>query len=477
MRPNARKTKIVATVGPASSSPDIIESLIDAGVNVFRLNFSHGDYRFHEEAIDLIRGLAARKHLPIGILQDLGGPKIRLGVLKTDPLFLPSGTFVRLFPGSASRDDQFIPIQYEFLLDDISEGDLILMADGAIEMVVEKKERESLIARVTAGGIIRSHKGVNLPSSPLRIQAFTEKDHDDMLFGLKKEVDFIALSFIRHEDDLNPVFDILKDRDYKPAIIAKIEKPQAVERLEQILQRVDGVMVARGDLGVEMPLEKVPILQKLIIEFAHGKAKPVITATQMLGSMTDNPRPTRAETSDVANAILDGTDAVMLSEETALGRYPVEVVKVMHRIAVETEQHFRDFFKGKVSRFSTSDQRSINEAIGKSACLIAEELKAVAIVASTESGTTARIVSRFRPTVPVIAITHDSYTYRRLSLSWGVFPVLTPKFTSTDEMFEVARKWAIEQGIARSGDILVITAGVPVGTRGTTNLIKVLKVT
>ncbi|SFM98900.1 pyruvate kinase [Thermodesulforhabdus norvegica] len=480
MKPDIRRTKIVATVGPASSSSGMIRQLIEAGVNVFRLNFSHGDHRSHEEVIDTIRRVSSERHLPVGILQDLGGPKIRLGVLSRDPLILPSGTYVHLFPGSVSNRDEFIPVQYHFLLEDISEGDPILMADGTIEMLVEKKEKESLIARIIVGGIIRSYKGVNLPSSNLRIKAFTDKDHDDLIFGLKKEVDFIALSFIRHEDDLNPVFDALKDQDYRPAVIAKIEKPQAVERLQQILQKVDGVMVARGDLGVEMPLERVPILQKAIIEAARLKAKPVITATQMLGSMTDNPRPTRAETSDVANAILDGTDAVMLSEETALGRYPIEAVKTMHRIAVETERHIQHLLRGETLRsspgVSSGDNTDVNEAIGKSACTIAEELEAVAIVASTESGTTARIVSKFRPRAPIVAITHDAYTYRKLSLSWGVFPVLTPKFATTDEMFDLARKWAVSQGIARSGDVLVITAGVPVGIRGTTNLIKVLKV-
>lgn len=482
-----RKTKIVVTLGPASASPDVIEKLIQAGADVFRLNFSHGDHTSHEQMIDTIRSIASEKNVSIGILQDLGGPKIRLGTLNKDPFFLQSGTLVRLFPGTKSNYDMLLPVQYDYLLDDISEGDLILMADGAIEMLVEKKGTEFLLARVTVGGIIRSHKGVNLPSSTLRIQSFTHKDREDLSFGLKKKIDFVALSFIRHEQDLTPVMEMISQSDNRPAIIAKIEKPQAVDRIGQILDKVDGVMVARGDLGVEMPLERVPILQKSIIQAARHRAKPVITATQMLGSMTENPRPTRAETTDVANAILDGTDALMLSDETAMGRYPVEAVEVMDRIARETERHFEKFFRrAKRYDLDSLDKEQIesqgdgiiriNEAIGRSACVMAEELEAVAIIASTASGTTARLVSRFRPQAPVIAITHDASTYRNLALSWGVFPILVEPLNSTDEMFDVARNWVTTQGLAHAGDILVITAGAPVGMRGTTNLVKVVTV-
>ncbi len=468
-----RKTKIVATIGPASAYPEKIRSLIRAGANVFRLNFSHGDHEFHGQVIDFIRSASTDERACVGILQDLSGPKIRLGYLPEEEVALESGSVVYLISASSSKERNVLPVDYEYLLDDVSEGDKILLADGTIELVVTQKKESRLIATVVVGGVVRSHKGVNLPAGGLKVKAFTEKDEADLEFGLKKGVDFVAMSFVRHEKDVLPVVERIKQAENRPLLIAKIEKPQAMERLDQILNVVDGVMVARGDLGVEMPLEKVPISQKMIIRKALNKAKPVITATQMLGSMTTNPRPTRAETTDVANAIFDGTDAVMLSEETAMGKYPVETVMAMDRIAREAENHLEKFF-----RRPESYQRieAVEEAISWSAWMLSRELQSVAIVASTDLGATARLVSRFRPEAPIIAITHRRSTFRQLSLSWGVIPVLTGKFKDTDDMFSIARKWVEDNGIAKKGDCIVITAGVPVGVSGTTNVVKVVKV-
>ncbi len=468
-----RKTKIVATIGPATAYPEKIKSLIRAGVNVFRLNFSHGDHEFHGQVIDFIREIEASENCCVGILQDLSGPKIRLGYLPEEEILLETGSTVFLVPSSTSKSRDVLPIDYEYLLDDVSEGDRILVSDGTIELVVTKKADSKLVATVVVGGTVRSHKGVNLPSGGFKLKAFTEKDEADLDFGLKKGIDFVAMSFVRHEKDVIPVLERINSSENRPFLIAKIEKPQAVERLNSILEVVDGVMVARGDLGVEMSLEKIPISQKMIIRSAISKAKPVITATQMLRSMTTNPRPTRAETTDVANAIFDGTDALMLSEETATGRYPVETVMAMDKIAREAEKHLDEFFRRPEAHLHMN---SIEEAIGWSAWMLANELQTVAIVASTDLGTTARLVSRFRPRTPIIAITHKISTYRQLSLSWGVVPVLTGKFKDTDDMFSVARKMVEDTGIARKGDNIVITAGVPVGVSGTTNVVKVVKV-
>ncbi|HDL90470.1 MAG TPA: pyruvate kinase [Thermodesulforhabdus norvegica] len=471
-RSRARKTKIVATLGPASSSPDIIRQLILAGVNVFRLNFSHGDHEFHGRMIEAIRSISASEGACVGILQDLGGPKIRLGELAERSVCLKSGDTIQLIPGKASSVPTVLPVEYDYLLEEVGVGDRILLADGTIELVVERKGEGSLIARVIVGGEVRSHKGVNLPSGGLKVQAITSKDMIDLEFGIEKGVDFVAISFVRHEKDLDPVLRRFENLDNRPLLIAKIEKPQALNRLNQILERADGIMVARGDLGIEMPLEKVPLAQKTIIKSAVRLAKPVITATQMLGSMTNSPRPTRAETTDVANAILDGTDAVMLSEETAIGRYPVETVRMMNRIAVETESHFENFF---IRRHTDVEDGSIEGAVGQAAWMAATNLRAAALVASTASGATARLMSKYRPKTPIVAITHKETTYRQLSLSWGVIPLLTGKFKNTDDMFNVAKKWMLEKGYAGKGDCIVVTAGVPVGVAGTTNLIKVIR--
>jgi pyruvate kinase len=468
-----RKTKIVCTLGPSTDSPEQIRELILAGMNVARLNFSHGDHEGHRKTLRALREVSRGLGREIGILQDLGGPKIRIGKLPVEELRLEVDHKVILSPVTQT-DPSVIPVNYPYLVEDVAVGDRILLADGLVELRVEAKEGESIICRVVLGGVILSHKGLNLPTSSLRVPAFTEKDRRDLAVGLEEEVDFVALSFVRHEKDFEPVREMINQSGTSPLLIAKIEKPQAIDRLENILEHVDGVMVARGDLGVEMPLEEVPMIQKKIIRLARQAGKPVITATQMLRSMISSPRPTRAEATDVANAILDGTDALMLSEETAMGEYPVVAVRVLDRIARATESHLHEYSFVKESY--SEDPSSIQSSIGHSACLMAYDLQAAAIVAGTTSGSTARLIARFRPGCPVVGLTPHPETERQLTLSWGVIPALVATFTGTDEIFELARLWVIEHHMAQVGDRLVVSAGVPVGSPGTTNLLKVIQI-
>jgi pyruvate kinase len=472
-RDDFRRTKIICTIGPATSSPARIRELIIAGMDVARLNFSHGDHDTHREILKNIREIAKEQKKVIGILQDLGGPKIRLGRIASGERVLSAGETV-ILGTNEGEGPSIIPVNYPYLLEDVSVGDSILLADGTVELKVESIDRLHLIARVINGGPIQSHKGINLPLSSLRVPSFTEKDRDDLAMGIDEGVDFVALSFVRHEDDLKPVKEIVARRKHRPMIIAKIEKPQAVERLDAILAEVDGVMVARGDLGVEMPLEEVPIIQKRVIYAARKAGKPVITATQMLRSMMDNPRPTRAEAADIANAVLDGADALMLSDETAMGRFPVEAVAVLNRISRATEAHLKEF--SGPDNPASALHGSTESSIGRAACSIADEIDAKAIIAATSSGSTARLVARYRPSCPVLALTPDPLTERQLTISWGISPVLVSSFKNVDEIFALAKSWAIENNIAGKGDRLVVTAGVPVGEPGTTNLLKVLQV-
>lgn len=474
MKPQSkfRRTKIVCTIGPNTQSPESIKRLIESGMDVARLNFSHGERESHRKTIRLLRRVSAELGKEIGILQDLGGPKIRLGVIRQEERILEAGERVILSPEESS-DSESIPVGYPYLLEDINVGDSILLADGTVQLLVREKRTNQAVCEVLVGGAIRSHKGINLPSSNLRISAFTEKDRKDLLVGLEEGVDFVALSFVRSERDLDEVLAILSSLKNRPMLIAKIEKPQAVQGLVNILERVDGIMVARGDLGVEMPLEDVPIIQKHIIRTTRQAGKPVITATQMLTSMMSNPRPTRAEATDVANAILDGTDALMLSDETAVGAFPMEAVSTLDRIARTTEPYLdeRPLLNESISEFLPSTAAAISRA----ACWLVLDLKAAAVVASSSSGSTARLVARYRPPCPIMALTDRIETQRQLSLSWGVIPHLVGSFGDTDQMFNSARIWALEKGVAKEGDRLIITAGVPVGVSGTTNLLKVME--
>ncbi len=467
-----RKTKIVCTLGPATDTESGIRGLINAGTDVIRLNFSHGSHEGHGRSIGRIRRIAADLGRPIAILQDLQGPKIRLG--EVPPQILETGTEIFMTAGEALEENT-LPVTYRWLSEDVTIGDRILLADGLVELEATEIGDGRIRCRVVVGGPISSRKGVNLPLSELRIPSFTEKDREDLLFGCSAGVDLVALSFVRHEDDIEPVREILNQQDgLQPLIVAKIEKPQAVDRLDRILDRVDAVMVARGDLGVEMPVEEVPMIQKEIIRAAQMAAKPVITATQMLRSMVDNPRPTRAEASDVANAVLDGTDAVMLSEESAVGHYPVEAVEILDRVTraaeatIDPREHLREATPESI--------RGVSAAIARAACILAFEINAVAIVATTTSGGTARLLARYRPGPPIVGLTTSGAVMRQLSLSRGVIPALTETFADTDDLIAQARRWCLEHGLAKPGDSIVVTAGLPISETGTTNLVHVVTV-
>jgi len=464
-----RRTKIVCTIGPAIT-PEVFPALVAAGLNVARLNFSHGSQAEYQKRIDLIRSTSRDTGQPVAILQDLAGPKLRLGVIDPEPIYLvPDQTFT-LTKRSISGNQEVSAVNTPEVIDATPVGATVLLADGALELKVVEKGPDSLTCRVVVGGALSSHKGVNLPGVPLPISALTDKDKDDLNFGLDQEVDLVALSFVRSPEDVQELKDIISGRGLDTPVIAKIEKPEAVERIKEILAVADGIMVARGDLGVETPLKRVPIVQKMLIDEANRIGKPVITATQMLASMVDNPRPTRAEVTDVANAILDGTDAVMLSEETAIGKYPVDAVRFLDEIARTTEATFpyEDWLKNR-RKFLT---HTIPDAISLAAVELAQDLKAKVIMASTASGATARLISRFRPAAPIIAVTSRAETKRRLCLSWGVSSFLMTDLKSVDQMLDEVKAFAVSQGYLASGDRLVITAGTPLGTRGATNLIK-----
>jgi pyruvate kinase len=465
-----RKTKIVATLGPSCFDRAILSEMIDCGLDVARLNFSHGTHESHGEMIDMIRSLAEEKHTCVTILQDLCGPKIRLGELPADGIKLSPGELCTL----ASEDHAkggVLPVQYNNLENELQKGDRILLADGAMELCVEEISGKNIVCRILNGGVAFSRKGVNMPSTNLSIVAFTEKDKIDLQFGLKKGVDAVALSFVRGAADLVKIRSVLSKENNPPLLIAKIEKPQAVKNIDEIISMTDGVMVARGDLGVEMPLYEVPVIQKQIIRKARLEGKLIITATQMLKSMVSNFRPTRAECTDVANAMFDGTCAVMLSEETASGKYPVESIKVMDKIARATEGHI-DYQLGIDSDSHVSDY-STSWAVGRSASQLARDLGAKLIVAYTESGFTARCVARFRPPCPIIGLTPNMRTFRKLNMLWGVKPGYTEGFTDIEEMFSSAAEYAVTNGFAESGDKIVITAGTPLGVKGSTNVIKI----
>jgi len=465
-----RKTKIVCTLGPATESVEGIASLLEAGMDVVRLNFSHGDREDHRQKIHRIREVSKSLGREVGILQDLGGPKIRLGELPEEGIHLEVGSTVDLgVDGKA--EPGVLPVSYPHLLEDVGVGEPILLADGLAELEVREVKKDRLRCRVVIGGTVTSRKGVNLPQANLRVAAFTEKDRADLEVGLEEGVDFVALSFVRHEDDLAPVRERISQQDHPPMLIAKIEKPQAVDRLQPILEAVDGAMVARGDLGVEMPPEKVPMIQKDIIAAARRAGRPVITATQMLRSMVDSPRPLRAEASDVANAVLDGTDAVMLSEETAIGNYPVEAVRVLHRVALEAEPEI-----DHAEMLSDSQSPSVPDvtgAISRAACELAADVGAAAIVTTTASGDTARLVARLRPATPIIAMTTSKAVARQLNLSWGVISAAANQTESTELLGGAILAELTRLGLGGKGMRVVITAGLPLGSSDSTNVIRV----
>lgn len=467
-----RKTKIVCTIGPASESVEVLTALIRNGMNVARLNFSHGTYDEHAARIRNIREAAKAAEKMVAILLDIKGPKIRTGLIQNDQAELKEGKYITLTTEEVLGTAERISISYKGLPEDVKPGSRLLIDDGLIGLQVEKLDGSEILCRVINGGLLKNRKGINAPGVRLRIPSVTEKDIADIKFGIEQGVDLIAASFVRKASDVLDVRRVLEEGNAVMDIIAKIEAEEALDRLDEILEVADGLMVARGDLGVEIATEEVPLWQKIMIEKANRAGKPVITATQMLDSMERNPRPTRAEASDVANAIFDGTDAIMLSGETAAGKYPVQAVETMARIAERAELALRENVVPAKKRV-WEDEHSVTAALSQAVGTIAKDLKAKAIVTPTESGHTARMVSKHRPESPIIAVTPREDVARRLLLSHGVFPVVVEESNSTDEMLESAVAGALQSGLVKHGDLVVITAGVPVGQPGTTNLLKV----
>jgi pyruvate kinase len=464
-----RRTKIVATLGPATESKQVLRQLIEAGATTFRLNFSHGDHEDHAERIIAIRQVAQELGVHIGILQDLQGPKIRLGRFEAGPISLATGDAFTLTSRQVNCNQAIATVTYDKLAEEVHNGCRILLDDGRVEMVVERvnKDDQSLHCRVTVGGVLSNNKGVNFPDVQLSIRALTPKDRRDLAFGLQQEVDWVALSFVRNPSDMQEIRDLIRSHGCTTPVVAKIEKFEAIDSIDAILPLCDGVMVARGDLGVEMPAEEVPLLQKELIRKANSLGIPIITATQMLDSMASCPRPTRAEVSDVANAILDGTDAVMLSNETAVGDYPVEAVATMARIARRIERDYpRRILDGQMAT-------TIPNAISQAVSSIARQLNAAAILPLTKSGATARNVSKFRPSTAILAITSEESVARQLQLVWGVNPLLIPEQPSTASTFTLAMGVAQQKGLLREGDLVVETAGTLEGVSGSTDLVKV----
>ncbi|GBC96182.1 Pyruvate kinase [bacterium HR16] len=467
-----RCTKIVCTIGPATESPDRLRALMEAGMDVARLNFSHGTHESHGRVIEHIRRLSKQLDKPIAILQDLCGPKNRLGVLPEEGVQIETGQKVRFVLAGEGTDAENIPLPSSTLFALVRPGERILIDDGSIEVTVTQRDLNTIHGEVRIGGVLRSHKGVNLPDTRLPVTSVTERDLDDLRFGIQQGVDWVAVSFVREPEDLQPVRYTIEAAGADVRVIAKIEKREAVENFEAILEAADGIMIARGDLGVEMPIDEVPLIQKEIIALCNRAGKPVITATQMLESMISAPHPTRAEATDVANSILDGTDAVMLSGETAVGQYPIEAVQVMHRIASRTEQALKEGVVVQPSQ-PVAGSLSVTEAVAEAVCHIAYDINACAIICATTSGSTARLVSKYRPKTPIVAFTPFESTYRQLALSWGVQPRLIPQVYTMEEMLQTAVNTAVDMGLAHEGDKVVITAGVPIGVPGNTNLIKV----
>lgn len=469
-----RRTKIVATIGPATSHSDVLKALIKAGATTLRLNFSHGTHEDHQRNIRLIRQTAFELNQPVGILQDLQGPKIRLGKFENGSVKLATGDPFTLTSEPIVGTEKSSSVTYDLLSEEVPGGSTILLDDGRVEMQVEEVNRakRALHCRVVVGGPLSNNKGVNFPGVYLSIRALTDKDRRDLMFGLDQGVDWVALSFVRNPQDVLEIQELIASAGKQVPVIVKIEKHEAIEQMEAILSLSDGVMVARGDLGVELPAEDVPILQKRLITTANRLGIPIITATQMLDSMVNSPRPTRAEVSDVANAILDGTDAVMLSNETAVGNYPVEAVETMARIAVRIE---REQLLQNVNANDT--RRSVPNAISQAVGQIAEKLQSAAIMTLTKTGATARNVSKFRPSTPILAVTPHVYVARQLQVVWGVKPLLVLDLPSTGQTFQAAINVAQEKQLLAEGDLVVMTAGTLQGVPGSTDLIKVEVVT
>lgn len=466
-----RKTKIICTIGPASKSSRMIQRLARAGMNVARINTAYGTEEEHTKVIRTIRGVSTRLDVPVAILLDLPGIKLRTGQLRRKEVYLKEGDQFSLTNEKVSGDEQKISVSLPEILNDIKVGNTIFLNEGAIQVKAISTTDSEVRCKVVVGGVLTSNSGINVPGVRLNVPSITGQDLKLLAFGLEQGVDFVAISFVRSAADIVRLRQFLYEKGASIPLIAKIEKHEAVNDIDRIIAEADGIMVARGDLGVEIPLKKVPIVQKKIIRKCNQVGKPVIVATQMLESMVGMVRPTRAEVSDVANAIFDGVDAVMLSDETAAGRYPVETARMMANIAVETEKTLP--YERMLLEKSEQVVPQTDDAISYGACHIAQQIRAACIVAYTSSGSTALRVSKYRPKTPILAITHNPDVARRLALSWGIEPYVVDRPGNVDAMFQRGAQLALETGIARKGELVVITAGIPTGISGSTNLVKV----
>lgn len=465
--PVSTRTKIIATIGPACRDPQVMVEMVKAGMDVARINCSHSTPEFIESVVADIREISARMDTPVGILLDLSGPKIRTRKLIDDkPVKLEKGKTFTLTSRKVDGTDTIVSTNYEPLAREVKPQDTILLDDGLIELKVLQTNETDAECEIITGGILKNHQGINIPGVRLSIPALTEKDREDLKVGLKCEVDFVALSFVRDAQDILDLRDAIGDHWPPVMIVAKLEKPEAVDQLEEILQATDAVMVARGDLGVELPPERVPPVQKQIIRRANAMGKPCITATQMLDSMANNPRPTRAEASDVANAIFDGTDAVMLSEETAMGDYPVEAVTMMDRIAAAAEA------SQDRSKLHEHALPSSAHAIAHAACAMAVDMHTRVIATFTKSGSTARLISQFKPPCPIIALTQLTHVYRQLTLTWGTTPVMLTEVSDSESTLALVEETLLKRNYVTAGDNIIITGGLPIAARGPANFVK-----
>ncbi len=463
-------TKIVCTVGPASESADVMRQLVQSGMDVARLNFSHGTHEGHKEKIDLIRSISNETGRPVAILQDLCGPKIRVGEVRPEGARLSPGQTFVLTAETVVGDDKRVSVSHKDLPRDVKPGDRILLADGMMELIVTIIDGSDIRCNVLVGGVLTSHKGINLPTGTINVPSFTPKDRKDLLFGLENDVDFVAMSFVKTAREILDVKKLIREKGKDTPVIAKIEKHEALTNIDEIVSAADAIMVARGDLGVEIALERVPEVQKMLVTKANKAGKPVIIATQMLRSMIDSPRPTRAEATDVANAVLDGADAVMLSEETATGMYPVEAVEYMLKITSQAEKSYPH-----ERHLKLTPEKAVPDSVAYASCVLADHLDAAAIVANTRTGFTAMKISRFRPRSKIIAFSPEPKTIRRLALYWGCNPTLVGAPKDTDGLIDMAAEAALETGEVKKGDLIVITAGHPVGEQGTTKMLRVKK--
>lgn len=468
-----RKTKIICTIGPASESEEMLGRMIQAGMDVARFNFSHGTHEEHKVKLQRLRKVAEELKLPIAALMDTKGPEIRLRDFENGSAVLEDGQLFTLTTEEVMGTRERASISYKNLHRDISVGTTILIDDGNIEMTVEEMTDTDIICRVINGGKVSNHKGVNVPGAILSMPYISDVDKQDILFAIDNEYDFIAASFVRCKEDILQIRQILKDHESKMKIIAKIENMQGIQNIDEIIEASDGIMVARGDMGVEIPIEEVPVLQKELIKKAVARGKHVITATQMLESMIRNPRPTRAEATDIANAIYDGTTAIMLSGESAAGQYPIEAVQTMSRIAERTEKDID--YATRMRKLEYPDRTDVTTAISHACCTTAMDLNAAAIITVTMSGFTASMISRYKPNCTIIGCSVYPRVCRQLNLLWGVVPVKVEEKETTMALFDEAARAALDQGLVQKGDTVVVTAGVPLGTQGKTNMIRVIE--